>query len=83
MPERSTITIHVNGHIVVVPAGSVVSAALLIAGEPCRMSVSGEPRTAFCGMGICFECRAVIDGVAHQRTCQMLCHEGMSVETQR
>ena len=83
MPERSTITIHVNGHTVVMPAGSVVSAALLAVGESCRMSVSGEPRTAFCGMGICFECRAVIDGVAHQRTCQMLCREGMSVETQR
>ena len=83
MSERSTVTIRVNGHIAVVPAGSVVSAAMLAAGAPCRMSVSGEPRTALCGMGICFECRAVVDGVAHQRTCQLLCREGMSVETQR
>lgn len=83
MPERSTVTIRVNGRSAVVPAGSVVSTALLASGEPCRRSVSGEPRTAFCGMGICFECRAIVDGVAHQRTCQMLCREGMSVETQR
>jgi sarcosine oxidase subunit alpha len=83
MPEHSTLTVHVNGRIAVVPAGSVVSAAMLAAGEPCRTSVSGAPRTALCGMGICFECRAVVDGVAHQRTCQMLCREGMKVETQR
>jgi sarcosine oxidase subunit alpha len=59
-----------------------VSAAMLSAGAACRISVSGEPRTALCGMGICFECRAVVDGVPHQRTCQLLCREGMRVETQ-
>jgi sarcosine oxidase subunit alpha len=32
-------------------------------------------------MGICFECRATVDGVAHRRTCQLLCHSGMVVET--
>jgi D-hydroxyproline dehydrogenase subunit gamma len=83
MPERSTVTMYVNGQIAVVPAGSVVSVAMLASGNPCRTSVSGVPRTALCGMGICFECRAVVDGVAHQRTCQMLCREGMKVETQR
>jgi sarcosine oxidase subunit alpha len=35
-----------------------------------------------CGMGICFECRAIVDGIAHQRTCQLICREGMRVETQ-
>ena len=34
-----------------------------------------------CGMGICFECRAEIDGKPHQRTCQMLCSAGMQVRT--
>jgi len=83
MPEKATVTIRINGRETIVPASSVVSAAMLIAGVPCRTSVSGEPRTALCGMGICFECRAVVNGVAHQRTCQILCREGMSVETQR
>ena len=83
MPERSMVTIYVNGQIAVMPAGSVVSAAMLALGAPCRTSVSGAPRTALCGMGICFECRAVVDGVAHQRTCQMVCRDGMKVETQR
>ena len=79
MPELLTITI--NGREVQVKSGTVVSAALLTASTPCRRSVSGQLRTALCGMGICFECRATVDGVAHRRTCQLLCHSGMVVET--
>ncbi len=63
-------------------AESMVSAALLKAGAPCHHSVSGEPRTALCGMGICFECRATVDGVRHRRTCQLSCREGMVVESE-
>ncbi len=44
MPE--TISILVNGHPVVVPKGATVSAALLLAGVPCRLSVEGQPRFA-------------------------------------
>jgi sarcosine oxidase subunit alpha len=80
MPE--SLTIWVNGVAVRMETGSVISAALLKAGVPCRRSVSGEPRTALCGMGICFECRAVVNGTPHRRTCQLLCRDGMVVETQ-
>ncbi|MDE1155505.1 MAG: (2Fe-2S)-binding protein [Acidobacteriaceae bacterium] len=82
MPEkRKEVLVQVNGMPVTVPAGAMVSAALLQSNAPCRSSVTGQPRTALCGMGICFECRAVIDGVAHRRTCQIPCREGMVVET--
>ena len=81
MPEN--LTIEINGKNLSVAAGTTVSAAMLQAGEPCRMSVSGEPRTALCGMGICFECRAIVNGISQQRTCQMLCEPGMTVETMR
>lgn len=83
MPEARLIALSVAGHTVTVPSGSTVIAAMLTAKVPCRISVSGEPRTALCGMGICFECRAIVDGVPHQRVCQILCREGMVVETQR
>jgi len=76
------VTVRVNGEPVTLPLGSMVIAALLNTGTPCRVSVSGEERTALCGMGICFECRATINGVAQQRTCQIVCKEGMTVETQ-
>jgi sarcosine oxidase subunit alpha len=46
-----------------------------------RLSVSGERRAPLCGMGICFECRATVDGVPHQRTCLLMCREGMEILT--
>ena len=86
MPERQRsnrgLSVSVNGVSIQVPHGAMVSTALLQAGVPCRISVSGEPRIALCGMGICFECRAIIDGVPHLRTCQVPCREAMRVETQ-
>jgi sarcosine oxidase subunit alpha len=87
MPEVNgfgeAVTVRVNGDRVTVPRGAMLIAALLKVGAPCRVSGSGEQRTALCGMGICFECRARVDGVPHQRTCQIVCKEGMRVETQR
>jgi sarcosine oxidase subunit alpha len=32
-------------------------------------------------MGICFECRAIINGKAHSRSCQIVCELGMDVRT--
>lgn len=85
MPEANgsggTVTVRVNGERVALPRGAMLVAALLKIGAPCRVSESGEKRTALCGMGICFECRARVDGVPQQRTCQIVCKEGMAVET--
>jgi sarcosine oxidase subunit alpha len=88
MPDRNDasatlVTMTVNGRAVRLPQGASVAAALLNAHAPCRISEGGESRAPLCGMGICFECRAVIDGVPHRRTCQIACREGMIVETQR
>jgi hypothetical protein len=71
----------VNGSAVVVPEGATVAVAMMIAGQACRTSVRGEPRGPLCGMGICFECRATINGEQHCRTCQILCEPGMDVRT--
>ena len=60
----------------------MVTAAVLAAGVASfRRSVTGEPRGPLCGMGICFECRVRVDGVAHVRSCQTLCENGMDVRT--
>jgi sarcosine oxidase subunit alpha len=73
------VSISVNGRIIGVQAGSSVAAAVMQAGEACRLSVSGEPRGALCGMGICMECRATVDDVLHERTCQITVRDGMRV----
>jgi D-hydroxyproline dehydrogenase subunit gamma len=85
MPEplSATVTVSINGSRTIVQEGTMVSAALLTAGQSCRVSITGQPRTALCGMGICFECRAIVDGVPYTRTCQLVCKDGMQVETQR
>jgi len=78
----STIHLTVNGIPVTVPAGSMVSAAVALSGVSAyRKSVTGEPRGPLCGMGVCFECRATIDGREHCRTCQVPCEPGMEVRT--
>ncbi len=78
MPETFEVT--VNGQAVRVAAGTTAAAAVMLAGfTACRTSVAGELRAPLCGMGICFECRATVDGVAHSRTCQALCKPGMAI----
>lgn len=80
MPE--TVLLSVNGVSVEMPAGSMVSAAILKTGiYTFRRSATGEPRGPLCGMGICFECRVVIDGEPHCRSCQTVCKDGMDVRT--
>jgi len=77
-----TVRLLVNGTPVSVPAGTMVSTAVAMAGSSLfRRSVSGEPRGPLCGMGICFECRVTINGRAHCRSCQMACETGMEVRT--
>ncbi len=77
MPDE--ITLRVNGALVCVPAGATAAVALALAGHPCRIAVTGEPRGPLCGMGICFECRATVNGKPHSRTCQVLCESGMDI----
>jgi len=81
VPELPPLYLLVNDVPVTVAPGTTVASAILIAGIPTRQSVTGEPRGPLCGMGICFECRVNIDGVQHQRSCQVLCAEGMKVRT--
>lgn len=66
-------------------AGTSVAAAILNRGGSSawqvRRSVAGTPRGPLCGMGICFECRATVDGRPHERTCQLTVRDGMEVIT--
>jgi sarcosine oxidase subunit alpha len=74
-------SIMVNGRPVRVADGTCVAAAMMMANEPCRFSTQGEPRAPFCGMGICMECRATVDGVPQSRTCQIICTPEMEIVT--
>jgi len=76
------VQITINGKVVSVSPLTVVATALASEGiSRFRRSVSGKPRTALCGMGICFECRVTINGQLNCRSCQVLCEDGMEIVT--
>ena len=79
MPDEIEVTI--NGSPIAVERGCTVAVAIAIANLPCRTSISGEKRGPLCAMGICFECRAKVNGTAHTRTCQLLCEQAMDIRT--
>jgi D-hydroxyproline dehydrogenase subunit gamma len=77
-----TLALTINGASCTVPRGTSVAAAILAFGvSTLRRSVTNNPRGPLCGMGICFECLVTINGERHQRSCQVLCVNGMQVET--
>lgn len=74
------LTLSIAGQPYRVPEGITVAAALSLSGQDhCRISVSQQPRAPFCGMGVCQECRVIINGV-QRLACQTLCQPEMSIE---
>lgn len=63
------------------PGTSVAVAIWQARGGATRRTVSGQLRGPLCGMGICFECRATVDGRPQRITCQIPCRPGMEVAT--
>jgi len=73
------VEVQVDGTRVRIPVGSSVAAAL--AQQPpgrTRLSVSGQWRAPLCGMGVCHECRVLING-RERLACQTVCEDGMRV----
>ena len=81
MTEKISFTF--NGQAFTCESGQSVAAALIAAHnlELRRTRFEGEPRSIFCGIGICFDCVVVIDGVANQRSCLIEAKPGMKVES--
>jgi D-hydroxyproline dehydrogenase subunit gamma len=78
----AAVPIRIDGRAVQAAADASVAAVLLNAGVHLfRRSVTGEARAPLCGMGICFECRVTIDGVAHRRACLEPVRAGMEIAT--
>jgi hypothetical protein len=64
--------------------GETIATALLAAGRRTarRTAHRGAPRGVFCAIGVCHDCRMVVDGEANVRTCLVPARPGMVVETQ-
>jgi len=77
------ITLTINKIAITVDEGTTVAGAISNAGvKAFRTSVAGELRGPLCGMGICFECQVTIDGIEHQRSCNVFAAEGIEVATE-
>ena len=74
----------VDGEPVTARPGDTVAAALLAhSGDASRQSVKGAPRTAFCMMGVCFDCQIEVDGRPNMQSCMIPVREGMVLRRQR
>ena len=75
--------ISIDGRSLEVAAGTLVAAAIELAGpgHGARVSPTGARRQPLCGMGVCGECRVTVDGRAHRLGCQTLCVAGMEIRT--
>ncbi|MEN9324523.1 MAG: hypothetical protein RL414_277 [Actinomycetota bacterium] len=81
MSEKISFTF--NGRQVQCEPGQSIAAAVINTGTlSLRTTRFGEePRSIFCGIGICFDCVVVVDGVANQRACLVTAQSGMKVES--
>ena len=75
------IEVIVDGAPLLAPAGQSLAAALLASGRSVlRSSPGGSPRSLYCGIGVCQECRVVVDGEV-VRSCVTPLRAGMRVST--
>ena len=74
------IRIFVNGRETYAYRGETVLAALVTAGYiTLRRDKNGQPRGAFCGMGVCYDCLVSINGMPNRRSCMIEVEEGMEI----
>src|SRR5882724_7086913 len=80
-PDPGGLTINIDGVLVAAEPGESVAAVLLRQAEPwSRLTpVTQSKRAAYCMMGVCFDCLAVVNGVVSVQTCLKTVCEGMRV----
>ena len=75
--------IYVDGRPVPASPGQTIAEAMLASGlRTCRSTRSGSARGVFCGMGICYECRMIVDGIPNTRTCMTPAVPGSCIRVQ-
>ncbi|MEU4606589.1 FAD-dependent oxidoreductase [Kribbella sp. NPDC023972] len=77
--------ITVNGKPVDATPGQTVAAVLLANGQPSWRTTrfAGRPRGVFCGIGACYDCLVVVNGIPDIRACQRTIHDGDAITTQQ
>ncbi len=83
-PEAgTTVQFRYDGETVTAPAGISLAAAILThSGAFTRQTATGSARTAFCMMGVCFDCLVEVDGIPNTQACMTPVRSGMVVNHQ-
>jgi predicted molibdopterin-dependent oxidoreductase YjgC len=77
------VSVLLDGRPVSAHAGETVAAVMLAEGHlATRTTPGGTPRGLFCGMGVCFDCLVVVDGIPNTRACMTYVADGMDVRRQ-
>ena len=75
--------IEVDGKTILACSGQTIAEVLLVNGlRSLRMTRKQSPRGVYCGMGICYECRMIVNGIPNVRTCMTLATPGCKIATQ-
>jgi hypothetical protein len=76
--SASPVTITVDGALVTGVLGQSIAGVMLSADVVAwrRTSLGDRPRGVFCGIGVCFDCVAVVNGLADVRVCQRRARDG-------
>lgn len=79
-----SLTLYIDGVPVEAECGETVAAVLLRQQSPASRTtpVRESPRAPYCMMGVCFDCLAIVNGVASTQSCLVTVQEGMRVERQ-
>ncbi|MGB0854879.1 MAG: (2Fe-2S)-binding protein [Pikeienuella sp.] len=81
--QAAEVQLTIDGETVTAPAGVSVAAAMLAhTGGATRITAKGSERTAFCMMGVCFECLVDIDGHPNTQACMTTVRNGMVINRQ-
>ena len=78
------LTVTVDGEPVPGVEGQTIAGLMLAQGRLAwrQTARTGRPRGLFCGIGVCFDCLVVVNGLRDVRACQRRAVDGDVVETE-
>ncbi|WP_083740946.1 (2Fe-2S)-binding protein [Mycobacterium sp. MS1601] len=78
------VQLEIDGVVTHASSGQTIAALLISRGTVSwRVTPAGEPRGAFCGIGVCHDCVVTVNGDAGVKACLTPVRDGMQILTQR
>lgn len=80
---KKTVSLRIDGERVSARPDDTIAAVLLtLSGDAIRHTAKGSSRTAYCMMGVCFDCLVEVDGRPNTQACMVTVREGMVIRRQ-